>query len=295
MLGDSELNNLDSISDQYNKFKTLLSGSAAPNFSAFASDFATPETNTNQSKNNFEKMLNPDTSSLNAEQLMDNVIGGFASAFSGAASFNITTNNSKLKGDEPDGGIIAKLIALIMNLIKLPLRFGHLFASLTTGTASLALGIGGITQSVALGTKDIYLLIVAILNIVFKYTLCIISFVLTTISGCLFVHVLTLFFVMVYLFIIYLADLFNDHTGIDFTSTIDQVVENIRYPDFINNTCYSCFGKPVKLREILVDVGVLTDIGNMISYDFNNTMPQYMKPATPLGNLALDSLDKAIN
>jgi hypothetical protein len=289
---------LGRIIREYNDFRTTISGSVAPNFSDYISgnenvDYETPDTKIN--KPDFEKMLNPDTSSLNADQLMDSVIGGFASAFSGAGSFNISTDNSKLKGDEPDGGIIAKLIALIMNVIKLPMRFGYLFASLMEGTGALALGIDGLTQSVALGTKEIYLLIVAILNIIFKYALCIISFAISISCGCLFIHVVTLFFAVIYVFIIHVADFVNDSIGIDFTSTIDEVAEFISWPEFINTLCYSCFGTPVKLRDILVDVGVLQDIGNMISYDFNNTMPQYMKPAAPLGNLALDSLDKAIN
>ena len=59
--------------------------------------------------------------------------------------------------------------------------------------------------------------------------------------------------------------------------------------------CYSCFGKRVKLRDILADVGVIQDIGNMISNDFNNVMPRYMKPSVPLGKSSLNSLDKAMN
>lgn len=293
MLGDFEINNLNAISSEYNKFKTLLSGSVAPNFSAFASDIPTPNMNTDQF--DFDKMLNPDTSSLTTDQLIDSVVSGFASAFSGAGSFNISTDNSKLRGNEPEGGMIDKLIAMIKGVIELPMRFGYLFMSLMEGTGALALGIAGISQSVALGTKDIYLLIIAILNIIFKYTLCIISFVLSTISGCFFFHVITLFYVMLYLLIMYLAELINEYTGIDFTSTIDEVAENIKWQDSINKLCYSCFGNPVKLRDILVDVGALQDIGNMISYDFNNTMPRYMKPSIPLGSSALRNLDKAVN
>jgi hypothetical protein len=51
----------------------------------------------------------------------------------------------------------------------------------------------------------------------------------------------------------------------------------------------------VKLRDVLTDVGQIEDAGNRIAYDFNNTIPKYMKPSVPFGKKSLKSLDKAMN
>jgi hypothetical protein len=290
MLGDSELDKFRSISDQYTNFKTVLSGAKSPNFSAFAS---TPDMNSDDS--GLAGLLNPDTSGLDADSLINSIVNGFASGFAGMGKVGLNINNSDIKGDDDGGGILAKLIKLILGIVELPMRFGYLFGALMQGTGALALGVGGISQSVALGTKDVYILIIAILKIIFKYFLCILSFIITTIGGCFLIHVITLFFVMLYLFIMFLLDMVNEATGFDLSPMVDKALEVVKWPEPIGTICYSCFGKRVKLREVLADVGVLEDIGNMISYDFNNTMPRYMKPAVPLGTGALNMLDKAMN
>ena len=290
MLGDSELDKFGSMSDQYNNFKTLLSGAKPPKFSAFSS---TPDTNSDD--NGISGLLNIDTAGLDGDFLMNSVMNGFSSGFDGMKSVKLNINHSNIEGDDDEDGIFAKLIKLILGIVKLPMRFGYLFGALMEGTAALVVGVEGITQSIALGTKDVYLLIVTILRIVFKYFLCILSFIITTIGGCFFIHVITLFFVMLYLFIMYIFDLINEATGVDLSPMVDNALEYVRWPEPIGSICYSCFGTPVKLREVIADVGVLEDIGNMISYDFNNTMPQYMKPAIPLGSDALKLLSKAMN
>jgi hypothetical protein len=204
-------------------------------------------------------------------------------------------DNSKVNGDDGSGDIITDLINLILGIIELPVRFAYLFKSGLEASGALALGIGGLTQSVALGTKDLYILIVAIIKIILKYFSCILSFTITTLGGCALIHPVTLFFVMIYLFIMFILDIIKDKTGIDLTPSFDAMAEYVQWPSFIQMFCYSCFGKRVKLRDILADVGVIQDIGNMISNDFNNVMPRYMKPSVPLGKSSLNSLDKAMN
>lgn len=290
MLGESELNRLKDISDQYNSFKTLLSGARSPHFSAFES---TPDINSDDS--GLSSLLNPDTSGLDADSLMNSIINGFASGFDGMGSFGLKVDNSNINGAGGSGNVLTDLIKLILGIVELPMRFGYLFGGLGTGTAALSLGVGGLAQSFALGTNDVYILIIAILKIMLKYIFCILSFVITTIGGCFLLHFITLFFVMLYLFLIYVFELINESTGIDLSPMVDSAFEYIKWPEPIGTICYSCFGKPVKLREVIADVGVLEDIGNMISFDFNNTMPQYMKPAVPLGTTALGLIDKAMN
>ena len=292
MLGDSELDQLGRISDNYRNLKTVLSG-AKSQYSTYES---TPDINmTDTIKGSAGKLLNPDTASLNVDSLVKNVVGGFASSFSNAGGFKLNINNSNIRDNRKNKGLIPDLIGLIMGVVELPMRFSYLFKSLMEGTGALGLGIGGLTRSVALATKDIYILIVALLNIIFKYFLCILSFTITTFGGCFFIHIISLFFVMLHLFIIFILDTINEYTGIDVTPAVDDAFEYIRWPTNIHFVCYTCFGKSVKLRDILVDVGVIEDIGNMISYDFNNSMPRYMKPGIPLGTAALKSLSKAMN
>jgi len=294
MLGDSEVDALNNISNQYGGFKALLSDAKTQRFSSLSSQ-QTPDINS--MKDGISGILNPGALSgkMNAEQIMDNVVSGFASTFEKAAPFQVKINNSKINGKDSGGGLLKQLLRLIMGIVELPRRFGYLFKSMTAASGALGVGIDGIFKSVKLGAKDIYLLIVAIVNIIVKYFLCILSFIITTIGGCILVHPITMFFVVMYVFCIYLADLLNQFTGIDITFLIDNVADVIKWPDTINTVCYTCFGKRVKLRDILADVGVIEHIGNKISHDFSITMPRYMKPAKPLGKIALKDLDKAIN
>jgi hypothetical protein len=293
MLGDDELNKFMSMSDKYGGYKTLLSGAKTPNFSLVS----TPDTNSDQS--DLGKLLNPDVSSMDTEALLNNVIAGFASSFSGlGGAGGIKIDNSNIEGDGSSGDIISDLINLLIGIVQIPIRFAFMAKSLGEATGSLAVGIGGLTQSIALGTKDLYMLTIAILQIFFKYITCLFSFVLTTFGGCFLVHPITLFFTMLYLFIMYLLDKVKGFSGLDLSPPVDSALDSILsvgFISFIRSYCYSCFGVSVSLGEILSDVGVIQDIGNTISYDFNNTMPRYMKPAMPLGKASLDSLDKAIN
>ena len=290
MLGDLELDQLRGISNQYTDFKTLLSNAKTPNFSAFES--VTPDINS--AKDGISGLLKPDTSGLDTDSLINSVLNTFASGMSEVGSFKLNVRSSNEDG-KVDGSPLAQLLKLILEIVELPLRFGYMAGALSTGTVSLVVGVEGLAKSFALGAKDIYLLIIAILKIVFKYFLCILSFILSTFGGCFFIHLITLFFTMIYLFIMYLVDLIHKYIGIDFSEMIDQVVDYLSWPEIIQIFCYSCFGQKVQLREVIADVSVLSDIGDMISYDFNITMPRYMKPSTPIGNVALDLLDKAIN
>jgi hypothetical protein len=292
MLGDSEIAILDNISNQYGGFKTLLSGAKNKGFSQFSQ---TPDINS--ASDSATSIFNPSSisNSMNVNQIMNRIVGGFASTFNKTKSFQFKINNSKINDKGPRGGLLKQLLALIMGIVELPKRFTYLSKSLMGATAALALGATGVYQSLALGIKDIYLLLLAIGNIIVKYILCILSFIITTIAGCFLVHPITLFFAILYVFSIYLAGLLGDATGIDIKYLIDDMADNIQWPAVINTVCYSCFGKRVKLRDILTDVKVIEDAGNRIAHDFNITMPRYMKRAKPPAKGALKDLDKAIN
>ena len=290
---DADLNEFSNLADKFNlnNYKTLLSSVKSPSFSSISN----PEIISNESLSNFGKSLNEQIPSLDDGKLLDSVIAGFANIFSSMKSVGFKVNNSKVKGKRGSGNIIKDLINLILGIIELPIRFGHLFKSGLEASGALALGIGGLTQSVALGTKDLYMLIIAIIKIIIKYFSCILSCTITTLGGCALIHPVTLFFVMIYLFVLFIIDIIKDKTGFDLTPSFDSMAEYVQWPSFIQMFCYTCFGKKVELRDILADVGIIKEIGDMISNDFNNVMPRYMKPSVPLGKSSLKSLDKAMN
>lgn len=237
------------------------------------------------------------TKGLNQDDLIDNFKNAVSNASRSMMKTNVKLNIDKrdIKGKGPKGSKIKQLIQLILNIVKLPKRFFYLSKSIGEATAALTLSIGGIGKSVALGIKDIYILIIAILNIIFKYFLCILSFIITTISGCLLVHLFTFFVLLIKMVILYVTDFIDSTLQINTSDTIENAFEYIQWPESINKVCYTCFGKKVKLRDILIDVRVIEDIGNTIMYDFNIRMPRYMRPGVPLGKAASRSLDKAIN
>lgn len=248
------------------------------------------------SASGFNSILNPDISEFNQDKLLDNFNNAINNAFQNITKngVRIDIDNKDIKGAGPKGSRISKLIQLILSIVKLPKRFLFLSKSIAEATAALTVSIDGIGKSVALGIRDIYMLIIAILNIIFKYFLCILSFTITTIAGCSFVHIITFIVLLVKLGVLYAADFIEWYIGVALTDMIEDAFEYIQWPEPINTICYSCFGKKVKLRDILTDVRVIEDIGNMITYDFNKRMPRYMRPGIPLGRAAMKSLDKAI-
>jgi hypothetical protein len=184
--------------------------------------------------------------------------------------------------------------------------------ALTEGTVALATGIDGLAKSTVLGVKDIVLLICAIIQIVAKYFKCILSFIITTMAGCFLIHIITFVFCVLYLIFPASAYIVEFGTGIDIMPDIDAMFDMLnqadeqfgqvtggiyvlRWPDAINNICYTCFGEHVKLRDILVDVEIIKDIGDTIMHDFTQVMPVYMKPSIPHGQSALQHLDAAFN
>lgn len=290
MLGDFELDKLDKFANQYKGIKTLISGATQPNYSQFASDVAS---DLNSAKDGLDDLINPKTSGFDVDSMMNGVLGSMSSLSSEMGTVNFSSKSRNIKDNMMSGGLISKLIKLILQIIQIPIRFGYLSMALAEGTAAFGIGIGGIIQSLALGTEDILILIFAILKIVFKYFACIMSFTITTIAGCAGIHIVTLFFVMLYLFIMFVFDSFREMSGIDLTPMVDKVTDYVGWPEPIGTICYSCFGLKYKLREVISDVSVIEDIGNMISYDFNNTMPRYMRPAVPMGSMAMKHLNQA--
>jgi hypothetical protein len=163
-----------------------------------------------------------------------------------------------------------------------------------------------------LGIKDIFLLIVAILKVVIKYFKCIVSFTFTTIfGGCFIPHVITFLFYILYLifpitsFLIYSATTFDLDPYIDsffemlheqdheFSKTTGFYV--MQWPQWINMWCYMCFFQEVKLKDVLDDVMVIKQVGDLVTHDFNVTMPRYLRPAKKPAVSAKQHLDAAFN
>lgn len=244
----------------------------------------------------FNSILKPDTSGLNQEKLLDDFNNAIINAAQSIMKnkVQIEIDNKDVKGQGPKGSRINKLIQLILSIVQLPKRFLFLSKSIAEATAALTVSIDGIGKSFALGIQDIYILIIAILNITIKYFLCILSFIITTIAGCSIIHIITLVVLLIKLGVLYATDFIESFIGLELTYIVENSFESLQWPEPINTICYSCFGQKVEVRDILTDVRVIEDIGNMITYDFNKRMPRYMRPGIPLGRAAMKSLNKAI-
>jgi hypothetical protein len=68
----------------------------------------------------------------------------------------------------------------------------------------------------------------------------------------------------------------------------------LRWASPIETYCYTCFGTPVALKEVLTDFWSIKSIGDMIAYDFSVRMPIYMKNAIPPAKAAGKAFDKAM-
>jgi hypothetical protein len=268
--------------------------------------------NYDSSKSSSDALLSGiDANKLNAEALMSKVLAGFSGLRVPSSAFKTPKFGPEEKGDDDDDDIITQLIKIIMGVIKLPVRFGHMFQALMDSTTALASSVDGLGKSVELGTRDIITLLSALAGFIFKYWLCILSFIITTIFGCALVHVVSLAFSTLYLIFPLSAYVVAKMTGgFDIMPMVDAMfvklheaddqlaqitgVNVMKWPELINKYCYTCFGKPIKFRDVITDVDAITEIGNMISYDFTKKMPRYMRPGIPPGKSALRHLDYAL-
>jgi hypothetical protein len=253
---------------------------------------------------------NWDAVKLNAEEKLRNIALGFTIP-NLMANFRRPTFGDAPRGDDDDDDIFTQLIRIIMSVIKLPIRFKNMFDALMNASEAVAQSVDGLGKSVELLAKDFTKLILAILSIVFKYSLCILSFVITTIGGCFLVHIITFACYVLYLIFPLTAYFFKLVTSVDIMPLIDYMFEALsksddqlydlvgihvtKWPDTINRICYTCFGKKVKWREVSADLGALSDLGDLINFDVNQKIPHYLRNAIPPGRRALSNMDAAMN
>ena len=246
---------------------------------------------------------------LAAEKMMSSAISGISAEFGKIKSVSVKNTFKKIAGDSPKGGLIAKLISLILSFVTLPVRITMVGKALGESAASIALGAEGLGKSFKLASQDIWALLVTIGTIISKYFLCFLSFIIGTIIGCFFVHIITFFTSVVFLIFPLGVYIVKESTGFDIGPFVDKVLEKIdeaddqmavytnvnlmKWPKSINLVCYTCFGKRVKLKDILADVMAIKTIGDIISYDFSVRMPGYMKRGRPFGIAAGKSFNKA--
>jgi len=234
-----------------------------------------------------------------------------------SSSISEGTSSSKRKGAKEGsskGGLITQLLGIIKGVLTLPMRFSNMFQALTKSGLALGLGAKGLGESTVLGIKDIFLLIVAIIKVFIKYFKCMVSFTLTTIfGGCFIPHIITFLFYILYLIFPVTSFLLYSATGFDLDPYIDAFFEMIhkqddawveagtmpfnvtKWPEWINMWCYMCFFEEVHLKDVLSDVMVIKQIGDLITHDFNVTMPRYLRPAKGPATSAKQHLDAAMN
>lgn len=209
-----------------------------------------------------------------------------------AGSFGGMSRPGDTEGE--DESIFTTLINLIVGVIKLPNRFRHMMQASMSSVEMLAKGLGGIIQSSVLGVKDIIILLFAILKLVAKYGKCILSFIIT-LPPCAVIHVITFLCYVIYYWLIQMPiSLIETLSGISIMPMIDAALSAaLSWPDIIEQLCYTCFGDPVKLTDVLEDVSVIQDVGDMIQSDFTHKIPRYLRPATPSARTAKAELDAA--
>ncbi len=197
------------------------------------------------------------------------------------------------KSKEKSSNFFKDLIDLIIGIITIPKRFPDMLQASLRSVEMLALGITGLTQSAALGISDIALLFYSILQLIVKYGLCILSFIIT-LAPCFIIHIITALCYVVYYWLVYTPVSGIDRVlGTNSIKMVDKSLSYISWPKTINMLCYTCFGKQVKLADIMDDVSVVTEIGDKMSFDFNKRIPRYLRPATPAAKAVKRHLEAA--
>lgn len=240
------------------------------------------------------------------------IFGSMSSSISGSAGSSRRGGGASESNDR--SGLIKQLIGLIKGILTLPMRFTNMFQALTNSGIALGLGAKGLGESTVLGIKDLFLLFVAIIKVIIKYAKCMVSFTLTTVfGGCLFPHVITFLFYILYLIFPITSFLMYSATGFDLDPYIDSFFEMIhkadddlvkagtmpfnvtKWPEWINMWCYMCFFEEVHLKDVLNDVMVVKQVGDLITHDFNVTMPRYLRAAKGPAISAKQHLDAAMD
>jgi hypothetical protein len=185
------------------------------------------------------------------------------------------------RANEKPKNIFQELIDLILGIISIPGRFRHLLQSSMYSVEMFALGISGFFQSTALGITDIFLLLFAILQLIVKYWICVLGFIIT-IFPCFIPHIITILCYIIYYWLIYMPVSFIDKKlGTSSMKTVDKSLSVISWPSAINLLCYSCLGTNTTLSDFSNDIGIITEIGDKMNVDFNVRIPRYMRPAIP--------------
>jgi hypothetical protein len=293
-----------------NTLSDLKTAGSIPSYGPYASSASIKEdTNIGGIGNEMTKFANS----------LDAAAAGFGSGgMFGNMSYSIGSGiKSTRRGGATESvdkrGLIRQLIGLIKGIITLPMRFANMFQALTNSGLALALGAKGLGESTVLGIKDMFLLFVAIFKLCIKYGACMVSFTLTTVfGGCFIPHIITFLFYVLYLIFPIASFLVYSASGFDLDPYIDSMFEMIhlqdealveagtmpfhvtKWPEWINMLCYRCFFKEVHLKDVLRDVMVVKHIGDLITHDFNVTVPRYMRPARGVAVSAKQHLDAAI-
>lgn len=295
--GDSKLRK-SSIDDALNGLKTAVSTKSSM-FGSYASGVrdSTDVNSAELSINQFTKSLDNTVSKLPTPTIN--------SVFQPKPASSYKKPNLRRGKDK---GLIPSLIDIIVSVIQIPTRFDKMYAGLTNSGLSLTHSVEAIGKSAYLGMKDIALLVVAIVKVVIKYWKCILSlFVTTTVGGCFIFHPITFLCYMLYLIFPLSAYFVWIFTGFDLMPYIDLMFEEIdrgddrvaevigfnltKWPKAVRRWCYTCFFEEVKLKDVLKDVMVVKDIGDMITYDFQHKMPIYFRPANRYGVVAKRNFD----
>jgi hypothetical protein len=302
---DADVLNSKSPRESYDPLKDLKALSSSSNLASDMSEYV----NNPLGLETISQQTQLAKDQLAAEKMMSSAIGGISAEFDKIKSVEVKNTFKKIVGDSPKGGIIAKLISLILSFVTLPVRITMIAKGLGESATSIALGSEGLGKSFKLAGQDIWALLVTIGTIISKYFLCLLSFIIGTIIGCFFVHFITFFTSVVFLIFPLSVYVIKESTGFDIGPFVDEVLEKMdevddqmavytnvnlmKWPKSINLVCYTCFGKRVKLKDILADVMAIKTIGDIISYDFSVRMPGYMKRGRPFGIAAGKSFDKA--
>ena len=210
-------------------------------------------------------------------------------------------------GSQSEDDLLTGLFKIFLAALALPGKFEGMFNGVTNATLSLATGIEGLSRSLYVGIEDLVYLVIVIFTIVSKYMNCFISF-LVNLPSCFISHVISFVFSVLYLIFPLTAWIFRMLTGFDLMPHFDKAFEAIsdgddvlatytgfnflKFPPSIIKQCYTCNGKVVKLRDILVDVSQIKEVGDKISYDMTKTVPRLMKPAMPYIYKTADALDQ---
>lgn len=199
-------------------------------------------------------------------------------------------NDDWRESPKKEDGLMASLFKLFLAILTIPKKFGLAFNAILNASAGVGLGIGGISQILAICAVNISRLIGVSAEAVVKHSFTLFDIIIK-LPHCFLVHCVKGVSAVLYNIFPLTSYIFWSGTGVSLMPMFNYVFEMLdeadnymsevilkpqfgeiymlKFPKEVTRRCYTCNGKPLRLDDILDSVKKIGDTGTRFSNELN--------------------------